>query len=44
MEAVRINRSIETGSHINHLGKEVRILSLNRRGECFAPMQRDKFD
>ena len=39
-EAVRINRALEARIHTTARDKEVPINSLNRKGECFAPMER----
>ena len=39
-EAVRINKALETGVAIDRSQKEVKVNSLNRRGEAFAPYQR----
>ena len=42
LEAVRINPVLEKGIHTSHQSKEIPIISLNRRGECFAPFEREK--
>ena len=39
-EAVRINRALDLGIHTTVRWKDVPITSLNRRGECFAPIER----
>ena len=39
-EAVRINRALEAKLHTTARHKDVPIKSLNRKGECFAPMER----
>ena len=39
-EAIRICKALETGNHIQANGKQVKIFSLNRKGEYFAPRER----
>ena len=39
-EAVRINRALDHEVHTTARWKDVLVTSLNRRGECFAPIER----
>ena len=39
-EAVRISKAINSGVHMNDRYEEIPVLSLNRKGECFAPLER----
>ena len=39
-EAVQINRALDLGIHTTVRWKDVLIVSLNRKGECFAPIER----
>ena len=39
-EVVRINKALVARIHATARYKEVPINSLNRKGECFAPMER----
>ena len=39
-EAIRIQKALQQGTHVQRNGKPVKIISLNRKGEYFAPMER----
>ena len=39
-EAIRIQKALQQGIHIQRNGEPVQIISLNRKGEHFAPMER----
>ena len=39
-EAIRIQKALQQGIHISRNGEPVQIISLNRKGEHFAPMER----
>ena len=39
-EAVRIQKAIDRGIHFDTGGREVQIISLNRKGEYFSPIER----
>ena len=39
-EAVRINRALDLGIHTTVRWKDVPMVSLNRKGECFVPIER----
>ena len=39
-EATRIQKALKSNTHIQSDGKPVKIISLNRKGEYFAPLER----
>ena len=43
-EAIRIQKALQQGIHISRNGEPVQIISLNRKGEHFAPMERWNYD
>ena len=43
-EAIRIQKALQKGTHYSRNGKPVQVISLNRKGEHFAPMERWNHD
>ena len=44
MEAVRIQLALSNGTHIDHKGSKLSIISLNRKNEFFTQRKRFEFD
>ena len=42
-EALRIQRALNYGKHTESNGKEVQVISINRKGDFFSPLERNSY-